>query len=173
MIRYARNEDYDSIVRLWHEAFGDDDFSKWYFNKLYDEKNTLIYEENGLVVAKLSRISYEIENLGMVTYIYGACTDIRYRGQGIMKKLLEYSEEIDRKNGNAAVILIPENDSLFSYYEKCGFSEYFYKYFMDENVNYGVITQKKCTLKHNIVTDMMPEFDIIIENKNKGSVQNQ
>jgi GNAT superfamily N-acetyltransferase len=49
-------------------------------------------------------------------YIFAVCTKPEYRKKGIFRKRLE--EVI----GDAPCILIPENDSLFAFYERFGFS---------------------------------------------------
>ena len=49
-------------------------------------------------------------------YIFAVCTKPEYRGKGIFRKRLE--EVI----GDAPCVLIPENESLFAFYEKLGFS---------------------------------------------------
>ena len=149
MIRFATNSDYVQIRTLWDEAFSDEDYADWYFKNIYKKEYTLVYElqeedgEDGRVVAMLARIPYEINNFGKVTYIYGACTNKDYRNRGIMRKLLTYSEEIDRTADTLAIILIPENKDLFNFYDKQGYNEYFYKYLIekDENKDYLEVNQ--------------------------------
>ncbi len=179
IIRFANKSDYNSIVTLWAKSFFDEDFARWYFEKLYSKENTLVYIEDDKVVSMLARIPFEIKGLGEVTYIYGACTDPDYRKRGIMKKLLMYSEELDLKLKKVAIILIPENESLFEFYMKCGFKEYFYKYLrsdykedynLEVNKNLLISNNNDKTLKNkgflNIkfenVTEMKPNFYRII-----------
>ena len=148
---------------------------------MYNNEQTLVYLENEKVVAMLARIPYEIKGLGEVTYIYGACTNPNYRNRGIMTELLAYSEELDIKLKKAAIILIPENENLFAFYEKCGFRDYFYKYLRsDYNMNYNLEVNKKLLISNNNekmfinkgfldtkfenVTEMKPNFYKIIYN---------
>ena len=79
MIRFANNNDINNIINLWEKCFGKNDFSEWYFKTQYSCENTLVHEENGEISSMLQRLSYEISNVGKVTYIFGACTSPEYR----------------------------------------------------------------------------------------------
>lgn len=152
MIRFAGDEDRNRIIELWTEAFGYDDFAIWFFDNIFDIKNVLVYEiveENAeKIVAMLQRIPYIIKDFGEATYIYGACTDLKYRNKGIMRKLLAYSEAIDVAEGKEAIFLVPENEKLFDFYEKKGYKDYFYKY-LRENVERPIVDLEK-DIKHHI-----------------------
>lgn len=52
-------------------------------------------------------------------YIFAVCTKPKYRGKGIFRKRLE------AVIGDTPCVLIPENESLFAFYEKLGFSPIF------------------------------------------------
>lgn len=149
MIRFANIEDRDRIIELWTEAFGYDDFARWFFENIFNIENVLVYEvvEGNVekVVAMLQRIPYIIKDFGEVTYIYGACTDLKYRNKGIMGKLLAYSEAIDVAEGKKAIFLVPENEKLFDFYEKKGYKDYFYKYLREneERPSVGLEKNKK------------------------------
>ena len=56
-----------------------------------------------------------------VTYIYGACTHPAHRRQHLMDRLLHESFAIDRANGRAASILIPQEEWLFGFYAQFGY----------------------------------------------------
>ena len=138
MIRFAIEEDLDRIKELWNESFNYDDFAKWYFENIFDIDNVLVYELDNEVVAALQRIPYHIKGIGEATYIYGASTAKEHRNKGIMSKLLAYSEILDMASGVDAIFLVPENEALFTFYEKKGYNNYFYKYSHD---NYKVNNQ--------------------------------
>lgn len=133
MIRFARVEDIERIKELWDESFEYDDFAKWYFTNAFDIDNVLVCEMDNNIVAALQRIPFKLKGVGDATYIYGASTCKKYRNRGIMSKLLVYSEAIDIASGVDAIFLVPENKSLFDFYEKKGYSKHFYKYLMDSN----------------------------------------
>lgn len=74
-----------------------------------------LYRENGRAVNMIctSRITDgELD----AEYIFAVCTKPEYRNRGI------FSKQLDTVIGNKACVLIPENESLFSFYERFGFS---------------------------------------------------
>ena len=126
MIRFAKNEDFEKILALWYSSFeGSELFAQWYFENIYKPENTLVFEENGSICSALQRLPNEIKNIGQVTYIFGACTHPDYRKKGLMAKLLEYSEKLDKENDIKASVLIPQEKSLFDYYKNFGYSAEF------------------------------------------------
>ncbi len=122
MIRFAYKNDLESIVQLWKISFPNtDEFSEWFFKSIYRPERTLVFEENGVIYSALQRLSFEMKNLGEVTYIFGACTHPDYRGRGLMSELLRYSEELDRDKNIKASVLIPQSEKLFRFYDKLGY----------------------------------------------------
>lgn len=127
MIRFAEEKDRGDIEKLWDATFPEEpDFNKYFFNNIFDYKNTLITIKNNELAAMAQLIPYEIKNIGDVTYIYGAATKPEYRKRGLMRELLERSFEIDIERGRSASILIPANKSLFDFYKKIGYETIFY-----------------------------------------------
>lgn len=128
--RNAYDEDTKTIKSLWKESFGDDVYMQYFFDILYDFKRGIVaqdFSENEKnVVAFLYRFEMQMTNLGPVSYVYAACTNKEYRKQGIMTKLLEYSEKLDKEDGYKATMLIPANESLFEFYKKRGFAKEIY-----------------------------------------------
>ncbi len=126
MIRPATKDDTDSIIDIWAESFPEEEsFTDYFFNNIYDYRNSLVLTENNTICSTLQRIPYNINNLGKVSYIYGACTLKNYRSKGLMSKLIEYSEKLDNKENMSASILIPQNESLFDYYKRYNFKPAF------------------------------------------------
>lgn len=167
MIRFANESDITRIKELWGEAFGYDDFAKWYFENVFKLENTLVYEiDNGKVVSMLQRLPYYIKNIGESTYIYGACTDIKYRGKGIMGKLLSYSEAIDVAEGKMAIFLVPENEGLFRFYEKKGYKNHFYKYLREKEENHIIALESsnKLDLEVSDIEDKIEKTKDFLEN---------
>lgn len=58
-------------------------------------------------------------------YLYAACTDPKYRGMGIMQKLLEKAKKVALENGKLGVFLKPANVPLFDFYKKTDFLPFF------------------------------------------------
>lgn len=122
-ISYAEKENFDEILELWDMCFSDfPGFTKWYFKNIYSERNTLIYIKNGIICSMLQETRFEFNNAGLATYIYGACTHPLYRKRGYMAHLIEQSFRNDLNAGIGQSILIPENESLFEFYGKFGYT---------------------------------------------------
>ena len=58
-------------------------------------------------------------------YLYAACTDPKYRGQGIMQRLLEKAKTVSQQNGKLGIFLKPANQPLFDFYKKTDFLPFF------------------------------------------------
>lgn len=115
----------EQVRRLWKECFGDsEEFMDLYFGRRYtDEINTCL-EEDGKVVSALQRIPYPMTCYGEVipmAYISGACTDVAYRGRGLMKRLLASAHRRMYEEGKWLAGLIPAEEWLFGYYARSGY----------------------------------------------------
>ncbi len=116
----------DNIIPLFNSCFSDDHgFNNYFFNSVYRPENTLLYKTDGRIAATLQMFYYET-NIGQTMYLFGVCTDVNYRRQGLSTKLINRAIEIARQNGCISVILIPEQDWLFDFYGKLGFSRSFF-----------------------------------------------
>lgn len=58
-------------------------------------------------------------------YLYGAATFPKYRNQGFMTKTIDFANKLALKKDCKYSILLPENDSLVSFYEKIGYQSFF------------------------------------------------
>ena len=126
MIRYGLAKDKDTLMRLWKYCFPKDSerFVRFYFDNVYANKETLLFEENETIVSSLQIIPYQIktsDNLYRAGYISGAMTHPDYREKGFMKKLLlaAFKEMIKKKFDFS--FLIPQEKGLIKMYEKFGY----------------------------------------------------
>lgn len=127
MIAFASPEDMGGIRRLWDIVFaGEPDFDRWFFANRFKLSECLVLKENGTVKAMVQLMPYFMEGYGKVSYVYGAATLPQYRSKGLMRTLLAAAEKIDIQNGALASVLIPQNEQLFGFYEKLGYSTCFY-----------------------------------------------
>lgn len=127
MIEFASDNDTKQVRELWDIAFPEEpDFNNWFFENKYKAEYCLILKEDGIIKAMAQLLPYEIKNVGKVSYIYGAATNPDYRRQGLMRRLLNRSFEIDRQRGYAASVLIPQNKPLFDFYERLGYKTCFF-----------------------------------------------
>ena len=129
MIRYSVPEEKNIILNLFNTCFpGEEKFADWFFGKVYDYRNTLVYEDNGKIIAALQMIPVKLSdgvNTYTSSYLYGVGTLPEYRGKGIMAQVINFSFEEDRKKGTDYSILIVQEQSLLNYYSRFGFEKYF------------------------------------------------
>lgn len=118
------------IRALFELCFADEGgFNAFFFDNIYCEAHTLIYEMNGNIAAMLQRIPRVLQLQGKslpITYIYGACTHPDARRQALMSKLLAHSHALDVQLGIDASVLIPQEQWLFDFYQPFGYEPAFF-----------------------------------------------
>lgn len=133
------NERREEIIRLWNEAFFDSrDYIDFFLNNCPCICAGSIIENK--LVSMLFLLDGRIGNF-TVKYIYAACTDKAFRGRGLMKELISFSEDYCRKNSDDGLFLVPAEESLYAYYGKLGFFEVFEK-------KEAVLTPSKNNIKY-------------------------
>lgn len=117
------------IIDLWRISFNDpEEFIRLYFDRVYNEKNTLAIEKDGQVVSALQMLPYTMTWCGTeisVAYISGACTLPSMRGKGLMRQLIQQSFDVMKERKYAITALIPADPWLFDYYREQGYTEAF------------------------------------------------
>ena len=104
------------IAELWNEAFGDSvrevlEYLEYLIDFFY------ICEEDGELNAMAAVLPVSFSGMSG-GYIYAVATRKSMRGRGLSTKLLEYIKKLDEYD---FLVLVPQNESLFSFYEKRGF----------------------------------------------------
>ena len=130
MIRFAAQADLPAIRTLWDQCFPDDSgFNPYYFDHHFAPEHTLLYLADGAVAAMVQMLPYTLrlgrDASAKATYIYGACTHPDHRRRHLMSKLLTESFALDRAQGRAASMLIPQEDWLFDFYRPFGYQPLF------------------------------------------------
>lgn len=119
-IRYSRATDKNQIVSLWNYCFEDgEDFVKYYFENVYDKKNTIIIEENNEVLSALQLNKYKIDLRNRkydVSYVVGVSSKPEVRGLGYMKHLMTYTLEELYKSGEIVSLLMAIDYRLYKRY---------------------------------------------------------
>jgi predicted acetyltransferase len=115
---------------MWKQCFPDDTdrFITFYFDRVYRNEETLVYEERGNPVASLQMIPYAIKTgseVSSAAYISGAMTHPGFRGKGYMSRLLNESFEIMKAKRYDYTFLIPQEEWLFEFYGKQGYTQAF------------------------------------------------
>ena len=113
MIRVCNLSDYEDIIRIWHEAFGD---SKEYILKFLDEFAEYVYIMDKDAIMTLLPVTL---NDKKGHYIYAVAVDKNKRSEGLGKKLIEFA----KAKMDDFLVLVPADEGLFEYYRKLGFYE--------------------------------------------------
>lgn len=125
MIYHCEDRHIPGLKALWAEVFGDKkEFIDSFFEHVFHREETLCFEEQGMVRAMLYRIPCVIKRGNESRkgyYFYALATEKRFRGRGIMGKMLAHAMEEIRREEGAIAFLIPAEDELKKYYEKFGF----------------------------------------------------
>lgn len=111
MIKVCDFSDYENIIRIWNQAFGD---SKEYIIKFLSMFCEFVYVHNDDAIMTLFPVTL---NNKKGHYIYAVAVDKDKRNKGIGKKLLEFAKE----NMEDFLVLVPADKGLFDYYRKFGF----------------------------------------------------
>lgn len=119
-IRYAIEKDREQIISLWDYCFEDQkEFVDYYFENVYDEKNTLVVEEENQVLSSLQMNKYKIrlrDDDYKVSYIVGVSSKPEIRGHGYMKNLMVRTLDELYKNGEIVSILMAIDYRLYRRY---------------------------------------------------------
>lgn len=116
-------------IDLWKTCFDDTEaFIQLYFERKYQDENTLVHEENGEVLAALQMLPYPMtwaDTLINTSYISGACTLPAARNKGLMRTMLTNAFSQMRQQGTEISTLIPGEPWLYEYYSKLGYAAIF------------------------------------------------
>ncbi len=129
MIKFADNSTAQQVREMWKIVFGDpDNYMEVYFSYKYRNENTLLYINDGKAVSSLQMLPYNFTFCGSeipIIYLSGVCTLPSYRGRGYSSKLLIKSFEVAAERNIPLILLVPQEDWLFNFYEKLGFAQTF------------------------------------------------
>lgn len=124
-LRYAHNDDVQTLKNLWQICFGDRmRYIDAFFERMFNAENTVVSEVDG----KLAGVVYLLERkLNDRKFLYGYAIGVfpEYRGNGICEKMLEFVKVKAEKEG-CIFGLHPANDKLTEFYKRIGLSEMYY-----------------------------------------------
>ena len=153
MIRYAKDTDREALMQMWRICFPEDDdyFLNFYFDNVYKNEETLLYEENSQPVTSLQMIPYQLkidDSVAWGGYLSGVMTHPDYRKKGYMAQLMHASFDEMIKKRYDYTFLIPEEKWLVKVYEKFGF----------------ILCKRSSQPPKNKVLKSPKQFDIIKQN---------
>lgn len=143
--RYSNTNDLPGIALLMQSVFGDtDEFVQVFFHYFYRDNVLLAVDENEIVsMAFLLPAFLDVKKQRIpATYLYACATREDYRGKGLMADLIEEACWDVCRRGEAGLFLLPATGSLYDYYMKLGFREFFYenreKYILEDQLENDV-----------------------------------
>lgn len=127
MIQYGELKFIPALKRLWKECFADEDsYIDAFFDALYDDRNILLAQENGVLMGASFFLPGRIYYNGdwrEIRYVYALAVDAQFRGRGTAGGLLRAAY----KEYQAPLAAEPADAGLADgFYEPLGFIKYFY-----------------------------------------------
>ena len=118
---YPQAHQIPQLRLLWKNAFGDPDvFLDGFFTTGYDPRRCRCALVEGRVAAALYWFDISWDNL-KCAYLYAVATDPDFRGRGLCRHLMEDTARILKENGYEGILLVPQDEGLFSMYGKMGY----------------------------------------------------
>ena len=128
--RYSNTKDLPDIALLMQKSFGDThEYIQAFFHYFYRDNVLVAVDDKEIVsMAFLLPAFLEVKKQRIpATYLYACATREGYRGKGLMADLIEEACRDVCRRGEAGVFLLPATVSLYDYYMKLGFREFFYE----------------------------------------------
>lgn len=124
MVGFATEKDINALKQMWQSIFlEDEEITEYFFESLFADVVTPAISISGEIVSSLFLLDCKIgEYEGKC--VYCAMTKYSHRGKGYMKELLDFSYDYCKNNDFDFLFLVPAEDFLFNYYEKCGFQKF-------------------------------------------------
>ena len=121
IIKHPTPNHKEGLICLWIEAFDEPrESAETFFATAFSPDRSLICLKEDTVVAGLYWFDC-LWNNKKVAYIYAVATLKSHRGQGLCNKLMQKTHEKLTEKGYVGAILVPAEDSLFSFYGKMGY----------------------------------------------------
>lgn len=129
-VRTSRPEEIADQKRLWKSSFGDSDrYINFYYEHYYRPDRVYVLSDGGAVKAMLAlfpAVLHLADDMQVsAPYIYALCTHPSERGNGLARQLIRQVAQIQKGKGAACLSLVPEEASLFRYFQTLGFERVF------------------------------------------------
>lgn len=135
--RLAKSSDIDQIIQIFKISFGEtDETLKIFFEEKFQLDKCVVCIVNERIVALLNMFNTKIvtnNHFEKAVYIYGAATHPEYRKKGYMSSLISYSHKLAYNRGYKYSILLPASRTLYDYYKKFGYIDFFKVRFININ----------------------------------------
>lgn len=126
IFKTAAQSDLADIISIWKSCFHDSDaYISRFFDSIRLDDNVIIARKSDKIAAHASAVpltlrTKDIELNGV--YIYAACVSPDFRGEGIFRHLLDFTDAYAAERKLDFIYLIPASPSLAQTYEKYGYT---------------------------------------------------
>ncbi|MDL2312715.1 GNAT family N-acetyltransferase [Bacteroidales bacterium OttesenSCG-928-B11] len=128
-IRWATHCDIPAAKKLMQDVFHDNDlFLNIFFDCFFDH-NLLLGIKNDQVVSMAFLLPAQMiihQKNTNISYLYACATAESERGNGWMRAIIDHAWDTSCRNGEAGLFLLPAEKSLYDYYAKLDFHDFFY-----------------------------------------------
>lgn len=168
MIRLAKDSETEVIANMWDVCFDDPaHFIKWNFSGNYSPENTLVFEQDGTVMANMQLMPYNMSFCGKVlpvSYVSGVATLPEYRMKGCYKQLQAEAFSLMAERGIPIALLVPFS---FEFYEKQGYRNCYDKTtYTAENISFPRGDTEPAALSDNTIARLDKIYSASMQNFN-------
>ena len=122
IIETLTSEHEAGLLKLWQEAFGDDDaFLEAFFSTAYSADRCRCIMLDGEIAAALYWMPCEHQGK-KIAYIYGVATAKAHRRKGLCHTLMADTHRTLKEQGYEGTILVPQSAELEALYSSMGYS---------------------------------------------------
>lgn len=112
------------LKQLWQICFGDEtDYIETFFSAAFSPQRCRCVIQDGKLAAALYWFDCQWQGQ-LCAYLYAVATAPEFRGQGLCTALLEDTHRLLTQQGYVGTVLVPGENSLFSFYEKLGYAPF-------------------------------------------------
>ena len=129
----AGEEDRRQLVRLWEECFeADEPYLQVYREQMLvkSDARTVVLREQGKILGMLTLLpcSYRVEGRQLpAMYLFAVATLPEAQGKQVATRMLSWVDRFLPQQGIEVAILAPATESLYSFYRKRGYEDWFYR----------------------------------------------
>lgn len=117
-VRKLRKEEHIRTRKLWEEIFTEDtpEFLDYYYTVKTAENEIYVIEDGDRIVSMIHLNPYEMrigDRICKTHYIVAVATDVAYRKQGCMRRLLDYVMQVMTDRGEPFTFLMPADEAIY------------------------------------------------------------
>lgn len=117
-VRKLRQEEHIRTRGLWEKIFTEDtpEFLDYYYSVKVKDNEIYVIEDGDEIVSMLHLNPYQMrvkDKIYQTHYIVAVATDERYRHQGLMRRLLNYTMQLMADRGEPFTFLMPAAEAIY------------------------------------------------------------